>query len=336
MPVQDITGTSALAARFQEDPNYVANGSLCEAYGCVCDHPSGHHDVAVYNDGLARAHYEQVIKPWGPVWCKEAWDQEYACTTTGDAGTPKSLLSRDDMEIMGLCWAKALFVNNIVNILTGAVYEDCKNKDCRMCHDNLLSISSKNLDLMKMRMMDMKSRPRNPGGNGRTQNAAGKAAQQAYEDDKKAKNAAKTSKGKETTCPNCRVKGHKQQECDDTVYPNIHEFCWMCNVHGHSAPVCRAFKTVENWESNFNNRCITAVANKHVVHDQNDKPLFGPGSQTSQYEVSRKIKGEGDSVPWTLAQLDIRRNNKATEQAKMWPFMQKIRNAHPTLMPDKA
>ena len=110
----------------------------------------------------------------------------------------------------------------------------------------------------------------------------------------------------------------------------------MCNVHGHSAPVCRAYKRVEDWESNFDNRCKTAVANKHVVWDNNDRPLFGPGSQVSQYAVERKIKAEGQPVPWTLAQLDIRRNNKATEQAKMMPIMQKIRDAHPALMPDKA
>ena len=141
--VQMVTGTTAMAAIIQKKPRYVEDGFCCEAYGCICDHPDGQHDVAVYNDNLARALYDAVIKPWGPSWAPEHWDQYYACVTTGLEGTPKSLLSKEEMEIMGICWSQALFINGIVDIMTGQVYAGCKNKGCRMSHDNLLTIPAK-------------------------------------------------------------------------------------------------------------------------------------------------------------------------------------------------
>ena len=69
-----------------------------------------------------------------------------------------------------------------------------------------------------------------------------------------------------------------------------------------------------------------AVKENRVVHCNHSRPLTGPGKKRDKYELGRNIKGEVNWTPWTAVQLETRRNNKATEQAKMQPIMQKIRD----------
>ena len=121
---QEVTGTSAMATVMESSGNYKANGAMCEAYGCRCDHMSPvEHNVAVDNNNAARANYRAQIDTWGPNWSVTQWHQEHACTTTGSEGTKKSLYSKEDMEIMGICWAKALHHAKMTNPLTGECYE---------------------------------------------------------------------------------------------------------------------------------------------------------------------------------------------------------------------
>ena len=111
-PEQEKTGTAAMAADLvqkQRGNKYVANGEICESYGCYCDHPTdGTHDTAVYNDRLARSLYEEIMNIWGDKWSGPMWAHDYTCATTGVEGTKKSILSKEDMEILGKCWARAL------------------------------------------------------------------------------------------------------------------------------------------------------------------------------------------------------------------------------------
>ena len=197
-----------------------------------------------------------------------------------------------------------------------------------MSHEDLLACTRQQLDLMKVKMMDTKARPQlRDQGKPRYNKPADE-----WVDKKKEKREA----NKKKPCPNCKDGIHRQQECDDVKFPVIHESCWMCDVYGHSACNCRYYRKVGGWEKNFDNRCKTAVKDNRVVYCNHSRPLTGPQKMIDKYELGRRLRGEGEMVLWTPAQLEIRRNNKATEQAKMRPIMQKIRDYYATLLPDAA
>ena len=204
--------------------------------------------------------------------------------------------------------------------------------DCRMNHNDLHLCTRKRLDLMKIKMMDIKVRPQ-LGDQGKT--GYNKSADKWVEKKKEA-SAAKREANKNKPCPNCNDGAHKQQECDEVRFPIIHEFCWMCNVHGHSSGDCRYYRKVGQWETNFDNRCQQAVKDNRVVWCSSGYPLTGNGKKRYKYELGRNIRGEGEWTPWTAEQLETRRAYKATEQAKMQPVVDRIRAKYPTLLPDAA
>ena len=39
------------------------------------------------------------------------------------------------------------------------------------------------------------------------------------------------------------------QECDPVKYPNIDDFCWKWNTHGHNAIGCRGTPVLGQWET---------------------------------------------------------------------------------------
>jgi hypothetical protein len=312
---------------------YIKNGEICESYGCYCDHPTdGTHDTAVYNNKLAKGIYEETMKEWGNKWTGAMWAQEYACTTTGAEGTKKSLLSKEEMEILGKCWARALFLKGEKNPATGKVYEDCAMSNCRMGHEDLYKCTNQQIELMKAKMLDTQARPQNKyQGKTKCDRAAG-----SWDNPNKKTNQRDPGTKKPQVCPFCKEPGHKQQECDADKFPVIHEFCWMCNVHGHSACDYRFFQKEEEWEKQFEKRCAEAVKEDRVVHCRHGKPLTGPNKMYDKWLTGRRIKGQGDLVPWAPEQLETRRSHKVTETAKMQIIAQKIRSSYPTLKPDEA
>ena len=330
---QEITGLTALAATVITTRGYKADGRVCERYGCQCDHPSVDlHNAAVHENDIAREIYEKEIEQWGPSWSETMWEQYHACLTTGDEGTIKSLLTKEEMEIMGKCWPKALHLHGELNLLTGVVYEDCKDPNCRMTH-NVGGCNKAQLTLMKTKMMDIKHRPRV-----RNQGKQGYNNQQNEwwnNNNGKRNNGPRKEGQKGKPCPNCKEGHHNQQECDDVKFPKIHEYCWMCGVHGHATDDCMKFR-IPSWEKNFEERCETAVKFDRVVHGYDGKPLSGPNKKPYRFEQGRKLKGEGEPVDWTPEQLAIRKLNKETEEAKMKPIAEKIRAKFPKLKPDEA
>jgi len=196
-----------------------------------------------------------------------------------------------------------------------------------MDHSNPMGLTSKQVDLMVSKLIDIARRPRVKGKQGAPQRGAPRGAQgdqQQWKAGKKAewdnwvppqggagKNAAdKPPKKRTYKCANCGDPDHSQQECDPDKYPNIHDFCWKCNTHGHNATGCRGQPTLEQWEAQAEKECIKAVAENRPWFEKYQKPLTGVGKRADPNATGRNAGGGKEWVSWTKAELNKRQETK--------------------------
>ena len=127
---------------------------------------------------------------------------------------------------------------------------------------------------------------------------------------------------------------HFHQECDPVKYPNIDDFCWKCNTHGHNATGCRGMPTQEQWTSQAEKECGKAVAENRPWFDKYQKPLTGVGKRADPNATGRNAGGGKEWVSWTKAELDKRQEAKDRESAIRAPILAEIKNRYPLIKPD--
>jgi len=256
-------------------------------------------------------------------------------------GKPKALMTSEEIEILGRCWQGAAHHHKKIDVATGEVYLPCTN--CRMNHDNPLGLTAKQIDLMVSKLVDTARRPRlkkPPAPQKGTQQQWQIDKQKAWEQWKQVPgpggvDTAETKKKKrEHKCSNCKDPSHSHQQCDPETYPNIHDFCWKCNTHGHNAKGCRGQPTQEEWEAAADKECIKAVAKGQPWHDKYRKPLTGGTKRPDPNATGRNADGGKVWVNWTKTELDKRKETKDKESAIRAPILAEIKKRYPLLKAD--
>ena len=314
-------------------------GKRCGEWGDLCDHISADaHAAALQEHCFAENLYNAAIASWGEHWTQDQWDQDFACNTTGPEGTRKSLLTQEEQEIIGFCWPETLHTFGILDISTNKVYKACDRTRCKMSHNNLRGFNPAQVDLIEKKMIDMAARPRLQrnkvpyNGNNKGGGKGGKGDGKGGKDGGKGKD----KRNKVRTCANCSSPGHKSQECDVATYPNIHDFCWMCNCHGHNAIGCRGYPEQKKWEAELERQCVKAEAEQTYLKDRFGKPYTGSQRTKDPYAEGRNLSGKPPWTSWTKEELDLRAEAREREGKLKAPVMAAIKNRHPNLVPDPA